>query len=371
MCDNFMECCVHFQNQIRRHGMSEFYEVEIEASVDPHVHPREMEKKTMCPLVNTLIMGGCDVMAPMPNTEEGLTVAAKVIKYKKFVEKMIPHHEPVKVLPIVMINEQTTQKMIDECIADNILDGKVYPLNKTTQSHYGVKHYGRLLPIMKHCGKVGMRRHLHPEHPSVYFDNRDAEFAFLPILEMFLDETEGVIISEHGTDGRCIPHWQAMAKSERFFVTLTPHHLLTDESNSYGDVRKTFKPPVKTIVDRCSLVRLVEEDYPWVMAGSDFAPHDISAKHVHQGRCACGAYHGKFILPFYAHALDRLLLAPKGIKTFVNFTSRNSRKLYNLLPASRKIKLVRKSQKIPLYDKVGPWTVELFMAGETILWQLA
>ncbi len=181
-----------------------------------------------------------------------------------------------------MVTEQTTMGEIDQCLEAGIVDAKIYPRFRTTKSENGVACYGKLLPLIKHGGKVGMKFHFHPEHPSPIFSNRDAEFAFLPIARIFLEETDAVIIWEHGTDARCIPHWKDMARSRRFFVTLTAHHLATNEDDTFGDVRATCKPPIKTEDDRQGLLQLVAEGYryQWVMAGADDAPHPMENKHV-------------------------------------------------------------------------------------------
>src|SRR3989344_5561641 len=123
----------------------QFYEVEVDAMADPHVHYREEERKTMRPLVGKTIEGGADAVGPMPNTEKGLTTAAQVLRYAKSVQACVPPGKKLTVLPIVLVNEQTTPDIIDECVDNGIMDCKVYPLNKTTKSHNGVKNYGRLL----------------------------------------------------------------------------------------------------------------------------------------------------------------------------------------------------------------------------------
>jgi dihydroorotase len=351
--------------------LKQIHEAEIETPVDLHVHWREENEKTMRSLIAESIAGGADWFAPMPNTKDGLKTAKEVIRYKTLAESFIPPDKKVGILPIVLVNEQTTTEDIDECVDNGIFDCKFYPLGRTTESHNGIRDYYKTLPVAKHCGKRKMRRHLHPEIPMMTIDNRDAEYLFLPILDMFLNETEGDIIWEHGSDARCILTWQKFAKSGRFFVSLTPQHLLTDESDSYGDVLKTFKPSAKDNLSRYSLIRLIEENNDWLYGASDFAPHKIDTKHVSFGRCSCGAYHGRYVFPFYAHALDRLLSTPQGMEIFVNFTSRNARRIYKLPPASGKIKLVRKPLLIPLADQIGPLKVGFFMANQEISWQIA
>lgn len=349
--------------------MNEPLTIEVDACANPHSHLREGD--VVGPLIEQAIKGGVDLIGPMPNTKDGLTKASHVATYIEQARRLVPKGEALNFIPIVMLNEQTTEENIVRCVGAGIVDGKIYPYMRTTKSHNGVQYFGKMVPIVKWCGRYRMKVHLHPEHPSPQFHNRDAEFAFLAITRMLLEESEAKIISEHGTDARCIPHWKDMAASGRFFVTITAHHLATNEDITFGDVRAVCKPPIKTEDDRLGLVTLVEKNYPWVMAGADDAPHDWTAKHIEAFQCACGAYTAPFLLPLYAHALDNLLQEPNGVETFVNFTSRNARKLHDFPNASRKIKLARHPAQIPLYYEIGSWKVGSFWAGEMLKWSFA
>ncbi len=341
--------------------------IEVEALADVHVHLREAE--AVYPLIQHSIAGGADVMGAMPNTKVALTTAQQVTRYMENARKLVTPMETVRFLPFVMITENTTEQEIDNCIAAGIVDGKVYPFMRTTKSQDGIKCYERILPIVKYCGKVGMKCHFHPEHPSMLFLNRDAEFVFVPIIRM-LDKTDTIIVWEHGTDARCIPHWEEMAESGRFLVTLTAHHLATNEDDTFGDVRAVCKPPIKTEYDRRALVDLVCKDYSWVMAGTDSAYHPDYAKHVDAGRCSCGALTAPFAHPLYAHALDRLFQTPEGVQVYVNFTSRNARKHHDQPVSSRVVRLANEQWEIPLSYPVGSETGIPFWAGQTLNWKI-
>jgi len=353
----------------------------VESIANPHCHLRE-DGAIVASLVEKAIEGGVDALGPMPNTSAGLLTADQVSVYiSRAGESIVPGEDRMSFIPICMITEGTTVKNILDCMAIGIDDFKIYPRFRTTKSENGVMHYAPVISVVREASKIAMERfgrpmkiHLHPEHPCETYGNREAELVFTVILRMFLEETEksgALIISEHGTDAECIPHWRDMAVSGRFSITLTAHHLAANEDKTLGDVRSVCKPPIKREVDRQALVKLVGEDLGWVVAGADDAPHDKGKKHVHEGTCACGAYTSPFLLPLYAHALDNLLATPKGVETFVNFTSRNARKLHGLQPASRKIELIREPFKIPYSYNIGSWVVEPFWAGQEIKWSFA
>ncbi len=343
--------------------------ISLQRIANVHTHLREGE--VVGPLIAKAIEGGACALGPMPNTSAGLTTAAAVTEYVNRAKEFAPD---MPFLPIVMVTEQTTEKDIDECVAAGIADAKVYPCLRTTKSENGVVRYGKLLPLIRHGGKAGMKFHFHPEHPSPVFSNRDAEFAFLPLARMFLEETDATIVWEHGTDARCITHWKDMAASGRFFVTLTAHHIATSEDEAFGDVRAVCKPPIKTEEDRQELLRLIADGYEWVMAGADDAPHPIESKHVSKGRCACGAYTAPFLILLYIHVFTRAVHETPMLNSDVeNFLYFNAKKLHPQLKLQSPPVLITKERAFQIQStyNIGPWTVEPFWAGRTLDWSFA
>ncbi|MES2203053.1 MAG: hypothetical protein V4474_01885 [Patescibacteria group bacterium] len=334
----------------------------IPALINPHTHLREQfeEGDVVDPLIQYAIEGGARLLGPMPNTRKGLMNAGDVKSYLAHARACVQATDTMVFVGIVQITETTTKADIDACVNAGILDAKVYPKGRTTKSHNGVQHYARILDVVRHCGEVGMRVHFHPEHPSEHFDNRDAEFAFLPIMDIFFNETKTTLVWEHGTDARCIPFWEEWAKSGRFFLTITAHHLLINETTSYGDVGAISKPPAKKEIDRRGLIALIAKDYPWVMAGGDDAAHPVHDKH-RVGNCACGAYTAPFLLALYAHAL----LSHMRLDVFAKFISGNAQALYKT-DVKEFLRLTKKPFQIPLSYEIGPWKVEPFWAGKTI-----
>ncbi len=346
---------------------------EVDALANVHWHGREVGE-VMKGLIREAIRGGADVLGPQPNTEKSLITATQVLEYVGSAKAYcLPSPDTrLTFLPFVMLTEETTREELVNCKIAGISDGKIYPRLRTTKSANGVRHYGRILPVVRWCGEIGIRVHNHFEHPNMIHGNRDAEYLCLAVAEMFLEETGAVIFWEHTSDARCIPAWKYFAGKYpgRFFVTVTAHHLAWNEDQAFGNVRLICKPPLKTERDRLALVQLVCDGHPWVMAGADDAAHDVNAKHVHDGKCACGAFTTPFLHQIYAHALSKLLETAGGTRTYINFTSRNARKIHGLPPASRVIALVNKPFRIPPSCQIGPWTVESAGAGETIDWSM-
>jgi len=319
-------------------------------------------------LVEYSVAGGAYILGPMLNTAPALTKPEDVLRYHEHIE----HPGIEGTVRIATLTPETTADDIRELVAQRILDGKWYPKYRTTNSEapHGIERYSPLLSVAKVAAELGFRFHFHPEVPSQAFGNRDAEWHFLSIARMFL-ETGVTVVWEHGTDGRCVPEWKQFAREfpGQFYLTLTAHHLATNEDESFGDVRMICKPPIKTEADRLALVALVKEDHPWVMAGSDSAPHPKSAKHTDTGGCACGDFTAPFLYGLYAHALTDLLEGSKEeVGTFVNFTSGNAKRLYGLPEPKWLVEVFKEPFQIPLFYAGETEPIMPALAGKTIDW---
>lgn len=331
---------------------------------DPHYHARE--GKEVGPLLQAAVDGGSHLVGLMPNTAKGLLTAEQVADYMTHSQKVGPDKTDLLLLPYLQLTEKTSKGDIDKCVEAGILDAKVYPLNRTTKSQNGVRYYYNVLDVITYAGHKGMRIHFHPEHPYMIFENRDAEYQFLSIMDQIMNLTKGVVVWEHGTDARCIPFWKDWAATGRFYVTLTAHHLATSENETFGDTQATCKPPIKTRGDMTGLQELVAEGHDWVMAGSDSAAHDIGKKQV-LGPCACGAFTAPFLLSLYAHALRPMLFLSEGREAFINFTSGNAMKLYGCSHDEWPHVTLRDEEvTIPESYEIGSWVVQPFWGGQKI-----
>jgi dihydroorotase len=348
--------------------------ITVPAMFDPHFHLREGDG-VMRDLLRLAYLAGVSTVGTMPNVGKGLLTAESVVNYRQKARASVNNHE-VSVpcvdifMPIGAINEDTTLDELELMYDAGIRSVKVYPLGRTTNSDFGVRDYFKLLPLVTRCGELGITVHFHPENPNMLFEDRDAEFQFISFVDQFIRLTKAKIVWEHGTDARCIPYWKEWSKTGRFFVTFTPHHLLTNESDSRGDVRAEVKPRIKTCRDQNDLVKLVLEDHDWVMAGSDSAWHPCDAKHTDEGQCACGAFHGRHTLALYAHALLDRFIYESMEDSFDCFIFHNAKELHGLDIERVEITLVREETKIEKEVLVDGNPSMLFWAGKTINWRV-
>lgn len=365
-------------------------DIEVRTLVDVHTHLREGEVSPY--LVRYALWGGATVLGAMPNVGDGLQTEPQVGEYIATIRKQVAElaretmdffppglsSDQLKIFGYLALTEETSRREIVECKRSEIVNAKVYPLDRTTNSHFGVRRYGRLLEPVRNCGETGITVHFHPEHPNMAIGNRDAEYLFLPIVDMFLAESDAVIVWEHGTDARCIPFWKQFAHEYpgRFFVTLTAHHLLANEDGEYGNNGSVCKPPIKTDRDREDLVRLVGEDYDWVMAGGDSAWHPRLGKLPASGCCRCGAFTAPFLLSLYAHALGHLLCDKdghqneRGRRIFNRFVSDNARELHGLPESQTWAVLDHTDWTIPDNYRLSGNEALPFWGGKRIDWSI-
>src|SRR3989344_5583629 len=151
-------------------------EFSVDAMFNTHSHLRQGLQ--VRPLLRLSVAGGMDALHYMPNPLNGLKTQSEVRAYDIFALTRSAEDEYFTVprlIPSVMITEETTEEMINECVRDGIIDVKAYPRDRTNSS-IGIERYARILPMIRHCARKGVRVHLHPEHPSKLVGNRDAEF---------------------------------------------------------------------------------------------------------------------------------------------------------------------------------------------------
>src|SRR3989344_5492269 len=239
------------------------------ALADGHGHLRERREVVKANIKHS-IHGGADSILAIPNFEKGLITVDDVLSYVKMARQQVPEGYIYNIIPTMMVNEFTPLDELRKASDNGIYNVKFMPFERSTNSNFGFKHFWKLIPQIKVCGERKISTHTHPEHPSKIFGNRDAEYACVTFAEMALNESPDVTFFwEHGTDSRCIPFWMDFAKTGRFFVTLTAHHLDSNEEKSFGDVRRTCKPPIKTERDRTDFCKLITEGFSWTISGGD------------------------------------------------------------------------------------------------------
>ncbi|MBI2785036.1 MAG: dihydroorotase, partial [Legionella longbeachae] len=150
-------------------------------------------------------------------------------------------------------------------------------------------------------------------------------------------------------------------------ATITPHHLLYNRNKLLvGGLRPHYYclPILKHENDQKALQGAACSGNPKFFAGTDSAPHSLSAKESASG-CA-GIYSAPFALALYTQIFDEL----NQLKQLNHFLSHFGAEFYQLPVNQQQIELIKAKQIIPKDLAFGSNQVVPIAAGETILWSI-
>lgn len=340
----------------------------------------------------------------MPNTKPAILTAADVRRYRKEINDCIkraaalessvnPHgFEP---LMTIELRGNTTPEIIREAHQEGVRAAKIYPKNGTTNAADGfdIEDFRRpeVHEVFGVMNELGWKLLIHGEHvndETHIVTHREA--AFLETFEYLvraIPQTQGLrIVLEHISDHRSVKLVEELP--ETVAATITAHHLFLTLNDVLGDGVRPHNmcmPVAKKIEDRKALREAATSGNPKFFAGSDSAPHPVSAKEGEKG--ACGAYTAPHLVELYATAFERL----EALDKLEGFLCQHGADFYGL-PRSAEltdscIVLERREHQVPaLYtnrhwqncymERDPSWTgpekdfIVPFMAGETLPWKL-
>ena len=189
---------------------------------------------------------------------------------------------------------------------------KAYPPGATTHSNEGVSGKDLIVhPALSVMEALGMPLLLHGE---VNFDNaevdpydREQHFLTDVLGEIYTRFPRLKISLEHITTAEAAS-WMIRYGNERMVCTITAHHLLLDRRDYFrGGPNNHLHcwPVLKRSEDREALRDLIRHRAPFVVAGSDSAPHPTTAKERACG-CAGGVFTAHALVPLYARIFSEM-----------------------------------------------------------------
>ncbi len=246
---------------------------------------------------------------------------------------------------------------------------KLYPAGATTNSDSGVTNIEKLNGVLERMEDIGMPLLVHGEVTDPDIDIFDRENVFINrVLEPTLKRFQGLkVVFEHITTSAAVDF--VRSQGPRVGATITPHHLMINRSDIFrGGIRPHLYclPVAKREQHRLALREAATSGEVQFFLGTDTAPHAISAK---ESACGCaGIFSAPCALELYAQVFDE----EGAMDKLEAFASLNGPKLYGLEPNSDTVTLVREDWTVPESVEVdGNGAVKVFMAGETLHWQLA
>lgn len=242
-------------------------------------------------------------------------------------------------LMTIKVRPDTTAEMIFAAKKAVVIAGKVYPAGVTTNSEDGWTDIGDLAEPFGAMEECGMVLCLHGETPGEPSLNRETHFAenyLIPIAEKY---PRLKIVFEHVTTRtgcrivRTLPNVAG---------TITVHHLLITLDDIIGSNLNSHcfcKPVAKTEDDRQALIEAATSGAYSFFLGTDSAPHTRHGKH--SGSAGC------FTAPVAMELLAQVFDEEGALDKLETFASVRGAEFYGLPLNEGKIRLVRKSSKVP------------------------
>ena len=323
--------------------------------LDMHLHLRQGDMlKVVAPLSSKSFAGAII----MPNTTPPITTKEQVINYKKEILQATSSDNFKPLMTLFFKSDYDYNFLKD--IKDEITAIKLYPAGITTNSEGGVStiNVDTLAPTLEAMSELNIPLCIHGETDGFVMD-REAEF--IPIYKALAKAFPKLkIIMEHITTKASA---DAVQEYDNLYATITLHHLFITLDDVAGGMLQPHlfcKPIAKRPEDKEALLELALSANPKVMFGSDSAPHPKSAKE------APGCAAGVFTAPIALQLLAELFEKHNRLDNLQAFVSDNARKIYNIEPPKKVVKLVKREFIVPSsYGEVVP-----FMANSKISWSI-
>eukprot|EP00283_Hemiselmis_rufescens_P010973 CAMPEP_0173418958 /NCGR_PEP_ID=MMETSP1357-20121228/953_1 /TAXON_ID=77926 /ORGANISM="Hemiselmis rufescens, Strain PCC563" /LENGTH=352 /DNA_ID=CAMNT_0014381513 /DNA_START=35 /DNA_END=1093 /DNA_ORIENTATION=+ len=308
----------------------------------------------------------------MPNLIPPVSTIDMANSYKERITAALPSGAKFQPLMTLYLTKETSPDVIKQASAAGITAVKWYPAGATTNSQFGVKEteLQNLFPTFRAMAEVGMPLLCHGETTDPEADMFDREALWVKtVLKPLVDGVpELKVVMEHVTTTEGVEF--VMNAREGVAATMTVQHMLLNRNALFsyqgqGGLRPHHYclPILKRESHRRSLVAAATSGSPKFFAGTDSAPHTQDKK---EASCGCaGCFTSPAALELYAEVFE----GEGKLANLEAFTSLNGCKFYGLPPNDSKVKLTKKSWKMPdTYQVSDGVAVVPLRAGEEVEW---
>lgn len=305
----------------------------------------------------------------MPNLPEPITTIERALAYRTRIRGLLGSSDFIPRLTCYLTDHTDPDEVVRGFEEGVWHAAKLYMADQngrggTTGSAHGVRDLRGRYPVFE-----AMERHRIPllghfEAAEFEVDEFDREIVSVerdlePLLKSF---PELRVVFEHITDGRAADF---VAESpHEIYATVTAHHLMLNRNDMFwGGMNPIHycKPVPKHEDDRASVRWYVTSGNRRFGAGTDSAPHDVSAK----SRC-CGCAAGIFTAPLAVELYTTVFDEDDALDILGSFLSENFLDLYGLAPSTEIMTIERAPLAVP--ERVGG--VPVFKGGSEIPWRL-
>lgn len=309
---------------------------------DFHIHLRDNEiLRTVLPYTSCYF-GRAIVM---PNIIPPITTIEKAIAYRKRILAAIPTgHRFIPLMTCYLVNYLDKQTLIDGYNKGIFFAAKLYPMNVTNNSAYGISNIKAIYPIFSAMEEIGMPLLIHGESNMVDIDvfSREAYFIKHNIKSIRHNFPLLKIVLEHISTKESVDY--VLNGDHCLAATITPHHLMFNYNHMFVDRMQPHLyclPVLKGRIHQQALRTAITSGCERIFLGTDSAPH--TKQYKESSNVYPGIFNSPAALQIYATVFEEM----KALHYFESFCSLNGAKFYNLDVNEGYIKLYRKNNKLP------------------------
>ncbi len=307
----------------------------------------------------------------MPNLVPPVVTAAQAAAYRNRILAALPGGSDFQPLMTLYLTEETAPADVAAAAASGLVQAvKLYPAGATTNSHSGVTHIDRVMPVLETMAEIGLPLCCHGEVTTAEVDIFDREAVFIDtVLDPLRRRLPGLrVVMEHITTEEGVAY--AATGGADLAATITTHHLIINRNHILvGGIRPHYYclPVAKREKHRLALRRAATSGNPAYFLGTDSAPH-VDALKEHACGCA-GCFTATNTMPLLAHVFEQEGALPQ----LEAFTSLHGARFYRLPLNSGTITLEKTAAPVDFPEKIqtGQGPVTLFNPGFPVHWRVA
>jgi len=332
---------------------------------DWHVHLREGNMMKVVTRFSSRINNRCVVM---PNLETPITNSLLARQYKENLSLLTAGLNFTALLPCYLIDSLDLDDFKLALKEDIFVGAKLYPINTTTNSSFGISKIDNIFPALEILEELGKPLLVHGEKVREDINIFDREKYFIdeelqiirnryPSLKIVLEH----ISSKYGTDfvnendntaGTITPHHMMLTKKDFFYEdSINPHHFCM--------------PVVKEETDLIALRRCACSGNKNFFLGTDSAPHHINFKLPNMSSRA-----GIFSSPCSIELYTKIFEEENSLGNLESFSSRNGPIFYELPINVEHIVLTKETWIVPEYTIENNVKIRNFQGGKELNWKV-
>ena len=303
----------------------------------------------------------------MPNLSTPITNSLLCNQYKEQIDRIISKTSFQPLIPCYL-TDQINLKDFEFSLKNKIfIAAKLYPLNSTTNSKFGVTNIENIFEAIELLIKYNRPLLIHGEKVSDEIDIFDREKYFIddqlavilkkfPNLKIVLEH----VSSKYGAD--------VVSKEKNLFGTITPHHMLLTKKNVFEENINPFNycmPIVKNESDLIALRKYACSGNEKFFIGTDSAPHEMEFKQ-NNDNIRPGIFSAPCFIELYAEIFDQ----ENSLLNLEKFTSINGARFYNLDINKDKIILIKKEWILDEFSEFNHIKVKNFYGGKKLQWKI-